>query len=322
VASPEPIPSPAERNPEVPEGLAQVALKALAREPDARYQTAEQLRTGLEDWLRVQPNNPGSNELTAFMHQLFSERIDKTARLIESARAGVVEVESTVSKANFTPSGVSMPGRGSAVVAGGPPRSGRWVIGAVGIGVALLGVAAVALRSEPAKVADVPLAAAASLSIETDPPGAALIIDGQPVGNAPATIEPIKVGAHNVRAVVPNFQPGERVIEIHKAGEHSSLLLTLKPVAQTIVVQATPADPVKVETSAGPSLAKGKLTLSTTPWSQVYEGNRLLGETPLAEVTLSAGKHTLKLKNDEKGLTKLITVEIKPGKTTLLREKL
>lgn len=32
--------------------------------------------------------------------------------------------------------------------------------------------------------------------------------------------------------------------------------------------------------------------------------------------------HTLRLKNDERGLTKTISVEIRAGKTTLLREKL
>jgi serine/threonine protein kinase len=319
VASEEKIPSPVTRNPEVPEGLAAVALKALERDPENRYQTGEQLRAGLEDWLRTQPSSPGSPELSAYMHQLFSERIEKTARLIESARAGIVgTVDSTVGKLGSTPlSDSSMPG-GLTPLVTMRPRRPRWIFGVAGLAGALLVTGGFALRpapvvtAEPAPVAIVP----ASLSIDTDPPGAAVTVDGLEYGPAPVSVDAIKLGKHTIRATAEDFEPGERTLDVQRNGERTNLLLTLKPIAARMV-----------ETDAGMKavprvVAKGKLTLSTTPWSQVFEGNKKLGETPLVELSLPVGKHTLRLKNDERGLAKTISVEIKAGKTTLLREKL
>ena len=39
------------------------------------------------------------------------------------------------------------------------------------------------------------------------------------------------------------------------------------------------------------------LTARTKPWSKVYEGTRLLGVTPLANVPLPEGPHTLTFSN-------------------------
>jgi serine/threonine-protein kinase len=68
--------------------------------------------------------------------------------------------------------------------------------------------------------------------------------------------------------------------------------------------------------------AKGKLSLVTSPWSNVYFGKKNLGETPLTNVPLPAGKQRLLLINDERKLRTTIEVEIKPGKTTALKLKL
>ena len=321
VASDEPIPSPVTRNPEVPEGLAAVALKALQRDPDSRYQTAEQLRTALEDWLRTQPNAPGSAELGAYMGQLFAEKIEKQSRLIEAARAGIIgSVDSSIGRVGGTPMGdLSMPGGLPTPVVRSPQR--RAPLFLAGVGVALLGLMAAGLalrRTEPppapAAVAVVP----ASMFIETDPLAAVVFLDGRLLGPAPVLIPDLAVGSHTVRAEAADHEAAERTVELHKLGERTNLLLTLKPIA------ALPAVVVGdvVPKPAAARVLKGKLTLSTTPWSQVFEGGRLLGETPLVELALPVGKHTLRLKNAERGLSKTIVVDIKPNKTTLLREKL
>ena len=49
-----------------------------------------------------------------------------------------------------------------------------------------------------------------------------------------------------------------------------------------------------------PSAGRGKLTLNTTPWTRVTEKGRAFGETPLIELPLPAGKHTLRLQNEQK----------------------
>ncbi len=68
--------------------------------------------------------------------------------------------------------------------------------------------------------------------------------------------------------------------------------------------------------------AKGRLSLETTPWTQVWFQGRNLGDTPLLEKTLPAGKQSLKLLNPDKGIKQVIEVEIQPGQTTVLKVKL
>jgi serine/threonine-protein kinase len=63
--------------------------------------------------------------------------------------------------------------------------------------------------------------------------------------------------------------------------------------------------------------AKGKLTLNTTPWTRVSLGKTVLGDTPLIEVPVPAGKQVLKLVNEAEGVSQTIEVQIKPGQTTV-----
>jgi hypothetical protein len=51
---------------------------------------------------------------------------------------------------------------------------------------------------------------------------------------------------------------------------------------------------------AGPARREGRLTVRTIPWSRVYEGSRLLGTTPLADLPLAAGGHRLTFVNPDR----------------------
>jgi serine/threonine protein kinase len=66
-----------EINPRVPEPLDRVVMKALAREPDERYQDAGQMQRGLERFLRERPP-VSARDLARFLELLFdrSERED------------------------------------------------------------------------------------------------------------------------------------------------------------------------------------------------------------------------------------------------------
>lgn len=68
---------------------------------------------------------------------------------------------------------------------------------------------------------------------------------------------------------------------------------------------------VVVEDKGKAKLArKGKLSLETEPWTKVYLGKRLLGETPLLEVPLPAGLQRLRVQNLEEGIDAVIEVDI------------
>jgi serine/threonine-protein kinase len=75
----------------------------------------------------------------------------------------------------------------------------------------------------------------------------------------------------------------------------------------------TPAKPGRE--SAAQQAGTGRLTLVTEPWSQVSLGGKQLGTTPLVNVALPAGRHTLTLRNPNNGQQKTLVIEIAPGQT-------
>ncbi len=73
----------------------------------------------------------------------------------------------------------------------------------------------------------------------------------------------------------------------------------------------------KPDSTRAPPPRPGRLTVRTTPYSDVFAGARHLGQTPFADVRLSAGAHTLTFKNPgRKPMTKRIV--IRAGQTTKL----
>jgi serine/threonine-protein kinase len=64
---------------------------------------------------------------------------------------------------------------------------------------------------------------------------------------------------------------------------------------------------------------KGKLTLDTQPWAEVFLKGRKLGDTPLVDLPLAAGTYSLTLVNEAKNLRTVIEVEVEDNKTTVKR---
>ena len=83
-----------EINPRVPEALDRVIMKALAREPDERYQDAGQMQRGLERFLRERPP-VSTRDLARFLELLFDrgEREDGGA----ASEAGTAETPDPMS---------------------------------------------------------------------------------------------------------------------------------------------------------------------------------------------------------------------------------
>ncbi|MBL8913953.1 MAG: PEGA domain-containing protein, partial [Archangium sp.] len=64
------------------------------------------------------------------------------------------------------------------------------------------------------------------------------------------------------------------------------------------------------------------LTLKNTPWTQVYLCKKKLGDTPIIDVALPAGRHTLRLVSPETNTESSIEVEITANETTVKKLKL
>jgi hypothetical protein len=60
----------------------------------------------------------------------------------------------------------------------------------------------------------------------------------------------------------------------------------------------------------------GELDLNSSPWARVTIDGRLAGETPLQGLKLRAGKHVVRLVNQERRLSAQLTIQIHAGRTT------
>jgi serine/threonine-protein kinase len=182
---------------------------------------------------------------------------------------------------------------------------------AVGIGVAL------APREKPQDkppAVEPPPAAPPVLVVDTVPTGATLVVDGAPRGMTPLTMEDLALGAHRLDATLNGYQPAQRTVSLPRAGERVVVELALVP-AQPAAEPDAGAKPKPRVTA--PAEAPGRLTLKTDPWTTVYFGKKNLGDTPLINVALPAGRHTLRVVNTEKHIDSTIEVEIAPNETTV-----
>lgn len=205
---------PHEIHPEFPTGLEAIILRAMARQPDERFPTADAMRVALEDWLAETKSKVTSADVGAVIRETLglvlaerSERIRNAISNIESASSASRESASSASSASreSVSSEISVvveSGTGTRLVkdlpsgAGAPPESTknsarpprlplRWV----GPGVATLGVLAVigalaafaSKRPEPAHGS----ATASATPMSANPVESAAT---NPIGSAPSSV--------------------------------------------------------------------------------------------------------------------------------------
>jgi serine/threonine-protein kinase len=173
-----------------------------------------------------------------------------------------------------------------------------------------------------------------TIVVETDPPGAQVSVDGKVIGKSPVTLPDQKLGKHEISARLERHRPMTTSLTV-EAGAKASVLLPLAAIeVAPAVAEAKPppapvadakqaAQPAPVQPPPAakkppprPVAAMGKVSLSTQPWTKVTWNGKALGDTPLIDVVLPAGKQLLKLVNEEKGVNTSIEVEITPGQTT------
>ena len=72
---------PSQLNPQLPPSLDGIVMHALAKDPDERFQTAQEFRLALEDWLIQGRMSASSAHLAEFLKIIYAERLEKEARL-------------------------------------------------------------------------------------------------------------------------------------------------------------------------------------------------------------------------------------------------
>jgi hypothetical protein len=135
----------------------------------------------------------------------------------------------------------------------------------------------------PVAAADLVLA---TLSVDTQPPGAELLIDKQPRGNTPLTFA---------------IEPGAHLVTVRASGLEREVRLTLAAgarIAQSFDLK-----------SDSRSLSSGRLSILTDPpGARVAIDSRLRGVSPLVIDDLEAGEHTIIVTSDAGSARRTVTV--------------
>ena len=315
--SDEPIETPHHRSPEVPIALSNIIMKSLEKDLTRRFQNAHEFKAALEGWLQSVGGGPTTAELGQLMNTLFKTRIAERKELIENAARGDLS-NSKVGEVMKPPTDRSMPG-GTPLGLDGSGNL-RLAIAAAGTLLLVLMAGAVSWKvlsqGRPAnevpettvEIVDAPpeprvlpsvVEKSSSIAVETEPAGAHVTVDGKPAGTAPLTVGEVVAGVYVVEASLAGYSSVKRSVTVSGEGDRLMVVLTL---------------PQKREKIA--EAPKGKLTLSTDPWTHVSLNGKLLGDTPLIEVSLPSGRHRLQLTNEQAKIDVAIEVEVKPGQLT------
>ena len=194
-----------------------------------------------------------------------------------------------------------------------------------------------------------------SLTVTSDPAGAAVIVDGKPVGETPMTVHDLAAGRHSVvvrgeGGAVSNsvairdgktatldvpifagwlaiFCPVE--LQIREGGKMlgttaNERIMVAPGVHQlelsndTFHYRATETVEVKPgEVKALSYEPKGTVSLNATPWAEVFVDGQRIGETPLANVPVTIGTREFVFKHPDYG-EKRVTAQVTLGETVLV----
>jgi hypothetical protein len=137
--------------------------------------------------------------------------------------------------------------------------------------------------------------ATGQMSVQSDPPGATVTVDGVQRGVTPLTVEALTPGEHEV------ILQGQGTSATHKvavqAGTTAALLAPLKP-------------------AAPPPPAGGWLAVKIPFTVEIREGGSVLGTSDNDRLMLSAGSHALEFLNPTLGFRATRNVQVAAGKVT------
>jgi serine/threonine protein kinase len=296
-----PIVPPSKLRADVPPELDKIVLRALARSPGDRYDTAEEMAADLEV-LSVRLPRYDARVVAGKLEELFgstraeakrsiaqtrslTRNISLVMKLRSEVRAELAErldavVGEDVERRSRPRTGVAAPtarGSGIPVQAVGSARSQRRLV----LGLTLILAAAIAAGliytmslSRPDHPPAVKQVAAASLQIESTPPGAAVFVSGEPTGlKTPTMLTGVTKPQLELRLELAGHAPVIRSVTL-TAGTVATAKVTLLPLQGRLVISDLPAN------------------ASIVVDGQDYEAGEV--------IPMAAGKHDIRVVNDGK----------------------
>jgi serine/threonine protein kinase len=309
------VPKPSEKNPLVPKALDDIVLKALAREPEDRYQTASQFLSDLTQFIFEQKLSMSSQELAAFMSSLFgnlmSEERTRLQLALEQASDPLLKNRTSgnthIAFKSDVLSGSPEDELEEITVSNYPERKNTWIqrmLGPIiGLGI-LVALAILIFQGRPIKISNE----------ETAP---VEISEGtESVPNSEAPSEKDQGEASNPAELLGPPPLRTEPSEISKRPESEAGLdriLTRKdPILPPVEEEDEPL--VVEEKLPPPKPKKGRINLIAPPegYAQVYISDRMIGSVPgprARGIELDVGEHEFRCDTPQKTYRGLVRVE-------------
>jgi eukaryotic-like serine/threonine-protein kinase len=278
-------PRPSDVHADYPPDLEAIVMKALAKEASERYQSAREMQSDLESFVRRHQIAVSNIALNQFMQALFEEKlaVQKEALLQGKQLADIIEMQHALTSApdgandvdasgQRAASTLSMPAAAHTVtdLSSRPPRSSTALLGIAAavlvVGAVLGGVGYLAVKknrdanaaAESAAAAENAVAEAASkgaLVVASEPPGASIWINGDLRREVtPATIAQLPIGVPlDVKLTKDGFEHARREITLGDA-EPRELTLALTRGSVVVEVNVLPEDAAAVVTIDGKAM--------------------------------------------------------------------
>jgi serine/threonine protein kinase len=95
--------NPIEMNPDIPKEVVKLLSKALEKNPDRRYKTAQEMQLALEDWLEQSPKKSNNVRLSRFMYDLFDDELQSAEGTMVVKGVGQVIIPTSQGAAKAKP---------------------------------------------------------------------------------------------------------------------------------------------------------------------------------------------------------------------------
>ena len=204
---------------------------------------------------------------------------------------------------------------------------GRWVLGPIIAAVVATGTVYGANLVMPRnKRPVVVVKPTGKLRVNSDPPGASILVDGRRHPRFTPTVVEGEIGATlKLTFMADGYATKEEEVYV-AAGEvpFNVKLLPVAPVAPAPAAPTTPAPeaatPAAHEHHEHHSSSKSKepagtatISIAVRPWAIVFVDKQRLRQTPINDYSLPSGKHIIELVNEGKNRREKIEVTLKPG---------
>jgi hypothetical protein len=259
----DPTPPPSSHNPKLPRAFDHIVGKALAKDPNDRYQDAQEMANDLRNYDSIEFDSPAPSPLPALEHPTTPFATTATELASASDEDRVVNGFDAVMPIPAVPWWRRTP----------------TIVAAAGALVVLVLVAAMASRDPATPAVTAAAETTRPASTGTIAPVSSVVAPPPSPPSPPVTAKPAPVAEPATKGAAPPAS-------------------TPAPVPAQSATPSMESAPAQVAAAPAAPKPAGRIAFAVAPWGEIYVDGRKRGiSPPMHEVRLPPGKHVIEIRN-------------------------